>query len=139
MSLKSNTLAIALAAASWCVAPHALSQEPQQPGPPPDAPAATAPPTAVTPIEDKKIEQFADAYLAVQSIQQKAASQLQTTTDAAQADQVKAEAEDQMIAAVEKTGLKVEEFNQIAQTMAQDTETRSRVAAKLQERTAQPD
>ena len=33
------------------------------------------------PIEDKKIEQFADAYVAVQTIQQKAAAQLQSAKD----------------------------------------------------------
>jgi hypothetical protein len=41
-----------------------------------------------------------------------------------------------MIAAVERTGLQVPEFNKIVERMASDTEVRSRVAAKLQERGA---
>ena len=100
--------------------------------------AATEPGTSSTagPIEDKKIEQFADAYMAVQTIQQKAAAQLQSAKDPAQADKVKASAESDMIAAVERTGLQVPEFNQIVERMASDTEVRSRVAAKLQERGA---
>ncbi len=99
--------------------------------------AATAPgTTAGGPIADKKIEQFADAYMAVQTIQQKAAAQLQSAKDPAQADKVKASAESDMIAAVERTGLQVPEFNQIVERMASDTEVRSRVAAKLQERGA---
>jgi hypothetical protein len=86
------------------------------------------------PIEDKKIEQFADAYVAVQTIQQKAATELQSAKDPQQADKVKATAETDMIAAVERSGLQVPEFNRIVERMASDTEVRSRVAAKLQER-----
>jgi cytoskeletal protein RodZ len=102
------------------------------------APGATtepAPSSATAgPIEDKKIEQFADAYLAVQTIQQKAAAELQSAKDPQQADKVKASAETDMIAAVERSGLQVPEFNRIVERMASDTEVRSRVAAKLQER-----
>ena len=89
-------------------------------------------------IEDKKIEQFADAYLAVQTIQQKAAAELQGAKDPQQADKVKATAESDMIAAVERSGLQVPEFNRIVERMASDTEVRSRVAAKLQERSGKP-
>jgi cytoskeletal protein RodZ len=98
--------------------------------------ATTEPATGATagPIEDKKIEQFADAYLAVQTIQQKAAAELQSAKDPQQADKVKASAESDMIAAVERSGLQVPEFNRIVERMASDTEVRSRVAAKLQER-----
>jgi hypothetical protein len=99
------------------------------------APNATDSSTA-GPIEDKKIEQFADAYVAVQKIQQKAATELQSAKDPAQADKVKATAESDMIAAVERSGLQVPEFNKIVERMASDTEVRSRVAAKLQERGA---
>jgi Domain of unknown function (DUF4168) len=87
-------------------------------------------------IDDKKIEQFANAYMAVQTIQQKAATELQGAKDPAAADKVKATAESDMIAAVERSGLQVPEFNKIVERMASDTEVRSRVAAKLQERGA---
>jgi hypothetical protein len=92
--------------------------------------------TTAGPIDDKKIEQFANAYMAVQTIQQKAATQLQAAKDPAAADKVKATAESDMIAAVERSGLQVPEFNKIVERMASDTEVRSRVAAKLQERGA---
>ena len=110
-------------------------QEPSSPG------AATAPAPGTTdatagPIEDKKLDQFADAYLAVQTIQQKAATELQSAKDPQAADKVKATAESDMIAAVERSGLQVPEFNKIVERMASDTEVRSRVAAKLQERGA---
>jgi hypothetical protein len=96
------------------------------------APSTTG--TTAGPIEDKKLDQFADAYLAVQTIQQKAATELQTAKDPQQADKVKATAESDMIAAVERSGLQVPEFNRIVERMASDTDVRSRVAAKLQER-----
>ena len=98
--------------------------------------AATAGATDATagPIEDKKLDQFADAYLAVQTIQQKAATDLQSAKDPQAADKVKQTAESDMIAAVERSGLQVPEFNKIVERMASDTEMRSRVAAKLQER-----
>jgi hypothetical protein len=161
MSLRTHMLVAALAAASWSVAPVALSQveEPQPPAstpedtseatPAPEAaqpdatqPGATQPDAAApapstanaAPIDDKKIEQFANAYIEVQTIQQKAANQLQTATDPAQADKVKAAAETDMIAAVERSGLQVDEFNHIVESMASDVNVRSRIAAELQER-----
>ena len=70
----------------------------------------------------------------MQTIQQKAAAELQSAKDPQQADKVKANAESDMIAAVERSGLQVPEFNHIVERMASDTEVRSRVAAKLQER-----
>jgi hypothetical protein len=114
--------------------PGAATDEPA-PGATPAAPGASDSATA-GPIEDKKIEQFADAYVAVQTIQQKAAADLQSAKDPAQADKVKQTAESDMIAAVERSGLQVPEFNKIVERMASDTEVRSRVAAKLQERGA---
>lgn len=151
MTLRSNLIYSALFAASVVAAPAAWAQvqEPQPPAEeypaptqstepqseetpsPADAPSSSA---AATPITDKKIEQFADAYVAVQTIQEKAASELQTAKDPAAADKVKSEAESDMIAAVQKSGLQVDEFNQIVETMTADASVRERVAAKLQER-----
>jgi hypothetical protein len=116
-------------------APGATTDEDEQ-----TSPGAAAAPSAGTtdavagPIEDKKLDQFADAYLAVQTIQQKAATDLQSAKDPQAADKVKSTAESDMIAAVERSGLQVPEFNKIVERMASDTEVRSRVAAKLQER-----
>ena len=117
-------------------APGAATQDEQEQSTPG---AATAPGPGATdatagPIEDKKLDQFADAYLAVQTIQQKAATELQSAKDPQAADKVKQTAESDMIAAVERSGLQVPEFNKIVERMASDTEMRSRVAAKLQER-----
>lgn len=151
MNLRSKLIYSALFAASTVAAPAAWAQV-QEPAPPAqeypspaqestqtpsqateaaEAPSSTA---AAAPITDQKIEQFADAYVAVQTIQEKAASDLQTAKDAAAADKVKANAESDMIAAVQKSGLQVDEFNHIVETMTANADVRQRVAAKLQER-----
>jgi Domain of unknown function (DUF4168) len=137
MTLKNTAWVAALAATTLSLGAYA--QDPADPTAPPTSATPeqrqSMPPAQVGAIDDKKIEQFADAYLAVQSIQQKAANELQTTTDPAAADKVKQNAESAMIAAVEQSGLKVDEFNQIVESMAADANVRARVTAELQERT----
>jgi hypothetical protein len=145
MTLRSNLLYSALFAAGAVVAAPAAWAQAQEPMPPaqeypsPAHPAEspetdTESSSSATLIDDEKIEQFADAYVAVQTIQEKAASELQTAKDPATADKVKANAESDMIAAVQKSGLQVDEFNQIVETMTANADVRERVAAKLQER-----
>jgi cytoskeletal protein RodZ len=104
-----------------------------------DASAPTSPDlaakSAAVPLDDQKIEKFADAYVAVQKIQTEAASELDKSgADPAQQQQAQAAAETQMIEAVERTGLKLEEFNGIVQTMTADADLRARVVAKIRER-----
>lgn len=85
-------------------------------------------------LDDQKIKQFASAYAEVATIQRNANTELQTTSDPAKAEQVKTNAESAMIAAVERNGLDVNQFNQIVQAMATDENVRSRVSAELQQR-----
>jgi hypothetical protein len=54
-------------------------------------------------------------------------TELQGTTDPAKAEQAKTNAETAMIAAVERNGLDVNQFNQIVLAMATDETIRSRV------------
>ena len=115
-------------------APGATTEDERESPAPSGAATAPGPGATAGPIEEKKLDQFADAYLAVQTIQQKAATELQSAKDPQAADKVKQTAESDMIAAVERSGLQVPEFNKIVERMASDTEMRSRVAAKLQER-----
>jgi Domain of unknown function (DUF4168) len=153
--MKFRTPLLVAVVAAWSIAPLAWSQEQEDeslpPAAAPDARDPAAPANQGAPvqesvpgdkaaaqIDDRKIEQFADAYVAVQTIQQKAAADLQSATNPEQAAKVKSNAENQMIAAVERTGLKVDEFNQIVETMASNNDVRSRVAAKLQQRTGTP-
>lgn len=113
---------------------------PTEPGatqaPDPTAPDAASPQAPGTmAIDDKKIDQFADAYVAVQKIQANAASELDSAAgDPAKQQQTQQRVENEMIAAVERTGLKLEEFNGIVQTMQADANLRQRVVAKIRER-----
>ncbi len=130
-----NLHAAFLAAGLLAATPALYAQTPQQnPGQmPPDvtAPQSTAP---TAQIDDTKVDQFANAYVEVQAIQTQAAQELNATTDAAKVTEVRANAEKQMIAAVERSGLQVEEFNRIADLMTTDVALRSRVIDKVQKR-----
>lgn len=99
------------------------------------SPNAAMPQASTVAIDEKKIDQFAEAYVEVQKIQQSAASELDSAaTDPAKQQQTQAKVENDMIAAVERTGLKLEEFNGIVQTMSADADLRARVVAKIRER-----
>jgi hypothetical protein len=139
MTHFTSELRAALLAAGILAAVPAVYAQEQAP-PAPDEQTAPEPATsdpsntvASTPVTDAKIDQFATAYVAVQQIQAKTSEQLSTTTDVAKANEVKAAAETEMIKAVEKSGLQVDEFNQIAQLMASDETLRSKVITKVQE------
>jgi hypothetical protein len=85
-------------------------------------------------MEDKKLDQFAEAFVVVEAIQRRAVARLETETDQQQAVQLKAQAERDAVAAVEKTGLPLVEFNQIAQLMMTDLQLREKVAARIAQR-----
>lgn len=137
---KFDLHAVLLAAGLLTVTPALYAQTPEQE--PAQQTPEQMPPDMTTPeagaptvqIDDQKIDQFANAYVEVQAIQAQTAQQLNTTTDATKVTEVKANAEKQMIAAVERSGLQVEEFNRIADLMTTDVNLRSRVIDKVQKR-----
>jgi len=138
-----NLHAALLAAGLLAASPALYAQTPQQePDPMPQETPEQMPPDTTAPgseaptaqIDDTKVDQFANAYVEVQAIQAQAAQELNATTDAAKVTEVKANAEKQMIAAVERSGLQVEEFNRIADLMTTDVSLRSRVIDKVQKR-----
>ena len=124
--LSATTFGMSIATAQQQTAPE-----------PADEPSTTATQQAApTPVNEQKIEQFADAYVAVQTIQTKAAKELDSSSnDPAKQQQTQQAVEKEMIAAVERTGLKLEEFNSIVQTMTADADLRARVVAEIRERT----
>jgi hypothetical protein len=131
-----RTTSLSMIAASICAALPIAAYSQAEPGPQQRAtqPAEPADPATTTAVPQQKIEKFADAYVAVQKIQVKAQEKLQASKDADEAQQVKTSAEGEMIQAVEKTGLNVDEFNQIVQAMASDVSLRSKVNAEIQKR-----
>lgn len=123
-----TTLAVLLASSTML----AIAQVEEPAAPPPET--ITPPPQEVAPLEDKKIDQFADAYLEIESIHAQAAAELEKTSDPDAANKVKERAEKQIIEAVERNGLRLEEFNQIAELMQVDLELRTRVADRVEKR-----
>ena len=124
----------ALAAIALCVSlPTSVSaQVPREPSPPPEI--VTPTPHEAAPLEEEKIKQFADAYLAVEEVHSNAAAALEKAPDPAAANEVRAKAEIQVIQAIERTGLRLQEFNQIVELCAVDPALRARVANKVEER-----
>ena len=131
MKYRLNTRA-AILASGLLIASGAFAQTAAEQGPP--VPESAAPQTSTVQIEEKKVDQFAAAFVAVQDIQAQAAQQLNRATDEQQATQVRVDAEKQMIAAVEREGLQVEEFNRIADLLNTDLALRSKVVEKVEKR-----
>ena len=102
---------------------------------PADVESTTTPP-ATAAVDDSKLEKFADAYVAIQGLQKEAATAPSNTADASAAQQKQAELQGKMADAVQKSGLQVNEFNQIAQAMVTDVDLRQRVIAKVQQRSS---
>lgn len=111
---------------------NSVAQVEQPPAPP--AETVTPPAKEVAPLDEKKLDQFANAYLAIEEIHAKAAKALESTTSPESANKVKADAEAQIIQAVEQSGLRLEEFNQIAELMTVDVQLREKIASRVQER-----
>jgi Domain of unknown function (DUF4168) len=140
MRLTANTRSALLASGLLALLPTALLAQSADPSTPPEAttpdpmaPGAT-PETQTPVVEDRKVDQFAAAFVAVQDIQAKATQELSTAKDEQQATQVKASAEQKMIEAVQREGLEVEEFNRIADLMTTDLTLRSKVVEKVEKR-----
>lgn len=121
---------VALIASHFLVSASAQVEEP--PAVPPET--VTPPPQEVAPLADEKIDQFADAYLAIEEIHAQAAAELEHAPDSQSANEVKANAESRIIEAVERSGLRLEEFNQIAELMTIDMELRAKIADRVEKR-----
>ena len=132
MKRISHTLT-ATGAALLLLSGTAYSQIPPAGPDPADTPAPVQPATTSV-LAEEKIDQFANAYVAVEGIQTQAAQQLSSASDEEAANAVKVNAENEMIKAVERTGLQVEEFNQIVQAMVSDNALRTKVIEKIEQR-----
>jgi hypothetical protein len=107
-----------------------LAQIPEAPIP--DAASPTPPETA--PLQESKLDQYADAYLAIQEIHARASEELQNAEGPAAEYQIKSNAERATIEAVERAGLKLQEFNQITELMTGDPGLRAKIMARVEKR-----
>lgn len=77
-------------------------------------------------VTDKKLGQFMVAMASVQDVQEEYAGQIQSTSDGEKAQELRQEAQNKMISAVEDSGLTVPQYNMIAERMRTDPELAER-------------
>lgn len=85
-------------------------------------------------VTDTKLNQFADAYVAVQKVQKEASTQLSANADAAKTQQVQSDAQVRIADAIQKNGLQLDEYNQIAQLINADDDLRTRAVERIQQK-----
>lgn len=78
-------------------------------------------------VSDAMLEKFADAMSEVRSISNKYAEEFQSAEDAEQAQAIQQKAQQEMVEAVNDSGLSPEEYNTIVQRVQQDEELRARL------------
>lgn len=78
-------------------------------------------------FSDQQLQQFADASQEIAVISQEYTQRLQEAEGEAAQQEVRAEANDRMIEIVENSGLDVDTFNAIGQSIQQDPEMMQRV------------
>ena len=76
---------------------------------------------------DEQLQQFADASQEIAAISQDYTQRLQQAEDQSKQQEIRKEANDKMVAVVEDSGLSVETFNAIGQTVQQDPELMKKV------------
>lgn len=96
----------------------------QDPAAAPEQPQAAAP---ATDFSDAQLQQFADASQEIAVISQEYTERLHAAEDEASQQEVRVEANDKMVEAVEDSGLDVDTFNAIGQAIQQDPELMQRV------------
>lgn len=78
-------------------------------------------------FSDDQLQQFADASQEIAVISQEYTQRLQEAEDESAQQEVRTEANDRMIEVVEDSGLDVDTFNAIGQSIQQDPEMMQRV------------
>lgn len=78
-------------------------------------------------LTDGMLENFVTAMGSVQQISAKYSEQFQNAEDAEQAQEIQRKAQEEMVAAVNDSGLSPQEYNAIVQRVQQDEELRARL------------
>lgn len=112
----------------------ASAQLPEGPAtPPPEAAPADRAPSR-EPLDEAKIDRFADAYVVVEEIQRDTAEQLSEITDSKEASRKKQDADKRVNDAIRRVGLDPAEFDRIAQRMASDDALKKKIAEEVAQR-----
>ncbi|MFN4088728.1 MAG: DUF4168 domain-containing protein [Alphaproteobacteria bacterium] len=99
------------------------------------APSA-APPAAMAPqvdVSDEQLRTFIEAATEVQSISEKWQARAAATESTQEVEEVRRQATDEMVEAVEDKGMTVDEFNAISQAAQEDPQLHARIVAMLEQ------
>lgn len=108
---------------------------------PGEAPPGRPPPQTTTPIppeaaqiDEEQLGRYADAHLSVEAIRAEAAARVAEAKDARSINEIRARAEGEILHAIERSGLTLDEFNQIAELEKVDDELRERIERNIARR-----
>ncbi|MDQ2068684.1 DUF4168 domain-containing protein [Natronospira bacteriovora] len=87
-------------------------------------------------VSDAQVEAFVDAYVAVNEVREEYTERLQNAADQEQAQQLQQEANEEMTAAINDSGMDVEEYQEVAMAVNADADVREQVTEMLEERGA---
>jgi len=128
--MKLNKTMLTFALAALLASPLALAQQGQQ-----GQQAQPMPQQQEAPdVSDEQIASFVEAYVAVNEVREEYTARLQEAEDQEEAQALQMEANDAMSAAIEDTGLSVEEYQNVAMAVSADAEVREQVTQMLEER-----
>ncbi|WP_435101667.1 DUF4168 domain-containing protein [Arhodomonas sp. AD133] len=83
-------------------------------------------------VSDTKLEQFSEAFGQIQDIRSDYSEKLRDVQDEEKAREMQQAANDEMISAVEDSGLSVDEYNAISQQLRKDPEMAERVQGMIE-------
>ncbi len=124
-----KTSLLSLVVATGLTAGTAYAQAQQAPAT--EAPAMPQQAAPQIDVSEQQVSEFADAYVAVQTLSQEYRAKLQNAADAEQTQQIQQQAQAEMKGAITESGLELVEYRQIAQAANQDEELRNRISAAI--------
>ncbi|HEA16312.1 MAG: DUF4168 domain-containing protein [Pseudoalteromonas prydzensis] len=116
--MKKNTIALCIAALSLSATAGMVNA---------NTGVAVPPQQQTSSIKDAKLLQFSIAMDSIDKISTRYESEFQSAEDTEQAQTIQQRAQAEMVKAVEKAGLTVAEYSEIAQQAQQDPQLRERI------------
>jgi hypothetical protein len=128
MMMRMTTLSLALVGL-LAFAGHAHAQATS-----PSAPSfgETTPASAM--LTEQTVDTFVDAFVAVQEVREDFAERLGSATNEGEAQTMQQQAQENMLRAVEQTGMSVQEYNDVATALQNDPELLQQVRQMAEER-----
>lgn len=85
-------------------------------------------------FDEETLEKFADAYVDVGEIHREYSERLQGAEQTEDAQRLQQEANDEMVEAIQQSGLEVQEYSAVAAALERDPEMREKVVGMIEQR-----